>query len=75
MNNLRFKIYTATNVKMAVFWDAAKCSVIEISDVSEMITFSIIRAIRRWLSSCDVAACSLVEIYRHRADDGGRKHI
>jgi hypothetical protein len=34
------------NQKMAVFWDVGPCHLVEIADVSEVLTASIIKAMR-----------------------------
>lgn len=55
---------------MAVFWNVAPCSVIYITDVSDVLLLV-------------VAPCSVIEIYRrfgvacclcNQGDNGGRKH-
>jgi hypothetical protein len=37
---------TILNMKMAVFWVMAQCSLVEFTDVSEVLSVSIIRAMR-----------------------------
>jgi hypothetical protein len=45
---VRFQVFTVASMKMASFWDIAPCSVVEVyTDVSELSTASIIRAIHR----------------------------
>jgi hypothetical protein len=43
--HVRFKDFTAASMKFRVFWDIAACSHVEMTDVSELLTASIIRAI------------------------------
>jgi hypothetical protein len=43
-NMVRFLVLTAATMKMAVFWVVAACILVEVHDVSEVITASIIRA-------------------------------
>jgi hypothetical protein len=38
-------------VKIAAFWDVAACSVVEVDDVSEVCTASIIRAMSKSIST------------------------
>jgi hypothetical protein len=42
--HVRFKVFTAASMKFRVFWDVAPCSHVETTDVSEVLTASIIRA-------------------------------
>jgi hypothetical protein len=37
---------TAASVKMAVFWDAALCILVEVTDASEVLAASIIRVVK-----------------------------
>jgi hypothetical protein len=39
-----FQVLTAASMKMAVFWDVALCSLVKVTDVSEVLSASIIRA-------------------------------
>jgi hypothetical protein len=41
---VRFQVLTAARMKMALFWVVAQCSLVEVTDVSEMLPASIIRA-------------------------------
>jgi hypothetical protein len=43
---VRFEVLTAASVKIAVFWVVAPCSLVEATDVSEVLAASIIRATR-----------------------------
>jgi hypothetical protein len=47
-------------MKMTVFWDVTPCSLVEIKDISEVLTASIIRAISK---------------DEYRPDDGGDKRL
>jgi hypothetical protein len=42
---VRFEALTAVSMKVAVFWVIAQCSLVEGTDVSEVLTVSIIRII------------------------------
>jgi hypothetical protein len=42
---VRFQVLTATSMKFRVFWDVAPCSHVKLTDVSEVLTASIIRAV------------------------------
>jgi hypothetical protein len=42
---VRFQVLAAANMKIAVFWNVAPCSLIEMTDVSEVLIASIIRVI------------------------------
>jgi hypothetical protein len=44
LNIVGFVVLTAASMKMAVFWVAATCSLIDFSDVSEVFAASNIRA-------------------------------
>jgi hypothetical protein len=45
-NSMRFQVLTAAIMKLAAFWDAAPCSLVEVyTDVSEILIASIIKAI------------------------------
>jgi competence protein ComGF len=41
---VRFEVPTAVSLKMAVFWVVAPCSLVKFTDVSEVLTVFIIRA-------------------------------
>jgi hypothetical protein len=43
--NVGFQILTAASMKMTVLWNIAPCSFVEVTDISEMHTASIIRVI------------------------------
>jgi hypothetical protein len=40
-----FEVLTAASMKMAVFWGVAPCSLVEVYDISDVRSASIIRAI------------------------------
>jgi hypothetical protein len=44
---MRFKVLAAMNIKMAFSWGVALCSLVELTDVSEVLVASIIRGIRQ----------------------------
>jgi hypothetical protein len=44
---VRFQVLTAVSIKMTAFMDIAPCNLIEVADVSEVRTASIIRAVTR----------------------------
>jgi hypothetical protein len=48
LNNVIFQVLKAASMKVAVFWVVALCSLVEVTDVSEVLAASIIRAIARW---------------------------
>jgi hypothetical protein len=49
LNVLRFQVFTAAGMKMAVFWDAVQCILLETDDVSEVLMASTIKLIRHIL--------------------------
>jgi hypothetical protein len=42
---LRFKVFTAARMKIALFWIVIPCSLVEVTDVSEVLAAFIIRAV------------------------------
>jgi hypothetical protein len=56
---MRFNIFTAANIKMAVSWVVVPCSLVEFTDVSEVLAGSIIKV------------CLLT----HRSGNGGSQHL
>jgi hypothetical protein len=47
LSDIGHEVLTAANVKTNVFWDAAPYSLAEMADVSEVLTASVTRAIRK----------------------------
>jgi hypothetical protein len=41
---VRFQVFKEASMKVTAFWDVAPCSLVEVDDVSEVRTVSIIRA-------------------------------
>jgi hypothetical protein len=51
-----FQVLTAASMTMIASWDIALCSLVEVSDVSEVRTASIIRAIMKALHTYEISA-------------------
>jgi hypothetical protein len=52
LNVLRFQVFTAAGLKMAVFCDAVQCILLETDDVSEVLLASNIKLIRPNFGGC-----------------------
>jgi hypothetical protein len=55
-------------MKMAVFWDVAPCSLVEIEDVSEVFTAFVIRAIALVMGAISISetSVSFYQTTRHK---------
>jgi hypothetical protein len=43
--NVRFQVLTAAKIKLVIFWAVAPCSVVEFTDVSEVLAASIMSSL------------------------------
>jgi hypothetical protein len=51
---VRFQVLTAASMKFKVFWDVVLCSQLKLTDISEVHTVSIIRAMMKAVRTSDL---------------------
>jgi hypothetical protein len=60
-NLVRFQSFIFANMKMTAVWDIALCNLLQVADMSEVLTTSIIRVVM-WLIALMVEAVSIYEV-------------